>query len=226
MHYILPAELLKKKDKEAGEGPSSGPEPKKPDALVQSDSEEEEEIQQLERRKIPTLRQLPDDVMLSGADVNQILGVVFGTEPLVKRPRTGVSPNKPLNPQPLASVTPRTHTAVKATTIIDIQDDPEPETFPSTFVTEHPPSPPPPQSPNPTTTSPPQTTTPEPMQLDQPEIVERGLPGITQESPKPTSEVSGPDPKASEPSMKLNDLNLDTQEQQPELFSARKRCPH
>jgi hypothetical protein len=107
--------------------------------------------------------------------------------------------------------------SIKATTIIDIQDDPEPETFPSTFITEHPPSPPPPQSPNPTTTSPPQTTTPEPMQLDQPEIVERGLPGITQESPKPRSEVSGPDPKAPEQSMKLNGLNPDTQEQQPEL---------
>jgi hypothetical protein len=32
MHYILPAKLLKKKDKEAAEGPSLGPELKKPDA--------------------------------------------------------------------------------------------------------------------------------------------------------------------------------------------------
>jgi hypothetical protein len=160
--------------------------------------------------------------VLSGADFNQILGVVFGTEPLMKRPRTRVSPNKPLNPQPLASVTPCTHTTVKATTIIDIQDDLEPETLLSTFFTEHPPSPPPPQSPNLATTSPPQTTTPEPMQLDHPEIVEQGLPGITQESPKPTSEVSGPDPKASEPSMKLNDLNLDTQEQKPESSAQEK----
>jgi hypothetical protein len=54
------------------------------------------------------------------------------------------------------------------------------------------------------------------MQLDQPEIVERGLPEITQESPKPRSEVSGPDPKAPEQSMKLNGLNPDIQEQQPE----------
>jgi hypothetical protein len=53
MHYIFPVELLKKKDKEAGEGPSSGPEQKKPDALTQTDSEEEEEIPQLERRKRP-----------------------------------------------------------------------------------------------------------------------------------------------------------------------------
>jgi len=45
MHYTLPVELLKKKYKEAGEGPSSSPEPKKPNALVYLDSEEEEEIQ-------------------------------------------------------------------------------------------------------------------------------------------------------------------------------------
>jgi hypothetical protein len=44
MHYILSVDLLKKKDKEVGEGLSSGPEPKKPDALVQSDTEDKEEI--------------------------------------------------------------------------------------------------------------------------------------------------------------------------------------
>jgi hypothetical protein len=54
MHYILPLELLKKKDNEPGEGLSLGPEQKKPDALAQTDSEEEEEIQQLEWRKIYT----------------------------------------------------------------------------------------------------------------------------------------------------------------------------
>jgi hypothetical protein len=54
------------------------------------------------------------------------------------------------------------------------------------------------------------------MQLDQPEIVEQGLPETTQASPKPRSEVSGPDPKAPEKSMKLNGLNPDIQEQQPE----------
>jgi hypothetical protein len=63
---------------------------------------------------------------------------------------------------------------VKSSTIIDIQDDPKLETFPSTFITENPPSPLP-QLPNPITTSPPQTTTPEPMHLDQPEIVEQGI---------------------------------------------------
>ena len=59
----------------------------------------------------------------------------------------------------------------KDTTIINIQDDPEPETLLSTFVIEHPP--PPLQLPNLITFSPHQTTTLEPMQLDQPEIVER-----------------------------------------------------
>jgi hypothetical protein len=102
--------------------------------------------------------------VLSGAQVNQILGIVLGTEPLVKRPRTGVSPNKPLNPQPLASAAPRTRAMTKATTIIDIQDDPEPETFPSTFIIDHPP--PPLQLPNLITTSPHHTITSEPMQLD------------------------------------------------------------
>jgi hypothetical protein len=38
----------RKKDKEVGEGSSSGLEQKKPDALVQTESKEEEEIQQLE----------------------------------------------------------------------------------------------------------------------------------------------------------------------------------
>jgi hypothetical protein len=157
MHYTLPTELLKKKYKELGEGQSSSPEPKKPDAPIHSDSEEEEDILLLEWRKRPTLRQLPNDVVLSGADVNQILDVVFGTEPLVKRPKTRVSSNKPLNPQPLASAAPRTRTTIKANTIIDIQDDLEPKTLPSTFVTKKPPSPPPPQSPNPATTSPPRS---------------------------------------------------------------------
>jgi len=102
--------------------------------------------------------------------VNQILGVVLGTEPLVKRLRTGVSPNKPLNPQPLASSTPRTYDTTKATTIIDIQDDPEPETFSSIVVTE---KPPPLQLPNLITAGPHHTTTSKMMQLYPLEIVEQ-----------------------------------------------------
>jgi hypothetical protein len=58
----------------------------------------------------------------------------------------------------------------KATTIIDIQDDPDPETLSSTFIIEHPP--PPLQLPNLITTSPHQTITSEPMQLDHPETEE------------------------------------------------------
>jgi hypothetical protein len=42
MHYILPMELLNKKDKKEEAEPSSGPEPHKPDAPAQSDSKEEE----------------------------------------------------------------------------------------------------------------------------------------------------------------------------------------
>jgi hypothetical protein len=59
----------------------------------------------------------------------------------------------------------------KATTVIDIQDDLEPETLLSIVVIDHPP--PSLQLPNLITFSPHQTTTLEPMQLDQPEIVER-----------------------------------------------------
>jgi hypothetical protein len=158
-------ELLKKKDKDAKAGPSPGPEPQKTDALAQLDSEEEEEMKQLEWKKRPTIHQMPADAVLSGADFNHILGIVFGTEPLVKRPRPRFSPNKPLNPQPLASTPPHTRSTTKSNTIIHIHDDPEPETFTSTFITEHPPSPLT-QSPNPVTTNPPQTTTLEPMQLD------------------------------------------------------------
>jgi hypothetical protein len=54
------------------------------------------------------------------------------------------------------------------------------------------------------------------MQLDQPEKVERELPEITQELPKPRPEVSGPNPKVPEQSMKLTGLNPDIQEQQTE----------
>jgi hypothetical protein len=170
MHYIFPAELLKKKDKEAGEGPSSGPETKKLDALTDTDSEEEEETLQLERRKRPPPpRQLPANVVLSGAQVNQMLGTMLATEPMGKRPRTGVSPNKPLNPQPLTSVAPQTHAMTKATTIIDIQDDPDPETILPTLIIEQPP---PLQLPNLLTTIPHQTTASESMQLDHPKTKE------------------------------------------------------
>jgi hypothetical protein len=128
---------------------------------------------------LSALRWLPVNVVLSSEDVNQILSVMFVTEPMVKKIRTRVSPNKPLNPQPLASAIAPICSTVKAIPIIHIQDDLEPETFPSTFVTEHPLSSPQPQFPTPKTTSPPQTTNPEPMKLDQLEKAEKELPETT-----------------------------------------------
>jgi hypothetical protein len=84
MHYILPVELLKKKGKEAGIGPSSGSEPQKKEAPTQSDSKEEEETQPLESKKrtLPIFHPLPYKVMLIGADVNDIPSVAFNTEPM------------------------------------------------------------------------------------------------------------------------------------------------
>jgi hypothetical protein len=111
-------------------------------------------------------RQLLDNAVFLGAQVNQILGIVLGTKPMVKRPRMGVSMNIPMNPQPLSYATPQTHAMTKATTIIDIQDDPDTETFLSTIIFEHPP--PPLQLPNLLTTIPHQTTPSNPIQLDHP----------------------------------------------------------
>jgi hypothetical protein len=56
MHYILPTEMLKKKDKDAVAEPRSGPEPQNPDAPAQLDFEGEEGMQQLERKKILAIR--------------------------------------------------------------------------------------------------------------------------------------------------------------------------
>jgi hypothetical protein len=81
---------------------------------TQTDSEEEEEMQPLERKKrtLSIFPQLPEKAMLTGKDVNEILSVVFITEPVAKKFRTGVSPRKVLNPQPLSSVIPRTRSVV------------------------------------------------------------------------------------------------------------------
>jgi hypothetical protein len=51
MHYIMSIELLKKKGKEAGVGPSLGSEPLKKESPTQSDSKEEEVMQPLECKK-------------------------------------------------------------------------------------------------------------------------------------------------------------------------------
>jgi hypothetical protein len=134
------------------------------------------------KRMLSVFHPLPDKVMLTGEDVNEILSVVFSTEPVVKKLRTRVSPSKFMNPQPIASVIPHTRSMVRETPIIHIQDDPEPDTFPSTIITEHPPSPQP-QSPPPETTSPPQTTDPEPDAARSPresrERTPRNNPGVS-----------------------------------------------
>jgi hypothetical protein len=171
MHYLLPMELLKKKGQEVGVGPSSGPEEQKKEAPVQTDSEEEEETQPLacKKRTLPMFPQLPEKAMLTGKDVNEILSAAFIRDPLAKKPRMGLSPVNILNPQSISSTIPRTRAMTRVTQIIDIQDDPEPDTTPSTtIITEQPPSPPQPQSPPREITIPSQTTDPEPMQLDPP----------------------------------------------------------
>jgi hypothetical protein len=137
---------------------------------MQIDSEEEEETQPMERKKrmLPMFPQLPDQVVLLGKDVNDILVVSFITDPLVKKPRTGLSPVNIMNPQPISSTIPHTRATTRATqTMIDIEDDPEPDTTASTtIITEQPPSPLQPPLPLQKMTTQPHTTTPEPMQLD------------------------------------------------------------
>jgi hypothetical protein len=51
------------------------------------DSDEEEEMQPLEckKRTLPMFPQLPEQAMLTGKDVNEILSVAFITEPMAKK---------------------------------------------------------------------------------------------------------------------------------------------
>jgi hypothetical protein len=51
MHYLFPAELLKKKGQEEGVGSSSGPAEKKQKVQMSMDSEDEEDAQPLECKK-------------------------------------------------------------------------------------------------------------------------------------------------------------------------------
>jgi hypothetical protein len=76
----------------------------------------------LERKKrtLSVLHPLLDKAVLTSEDVNKILSAVFVTEPTMKKLRTGVSPNKPLNPQPIASIIPCTCATVKTSPIIHI----------------------------------------------------------------------------------------------------------
>jgi hypothetical protein len=103
--------------------------------------------------------------VLSGKDVNEILVVAFIGDVSIKKPRTGVSPTKVINPQPISMALPRTRETTHASqTVINITDDPEPDASAyMTLITEQAPSPP--QD----TTIPSQPTSLEPMQLDIPE---------------------------------------------------------
>jgi hypothetical protein len=96
MHYVFPSELLKKKGQEVGVGLSSGPATQKKEAPPQTDSEEEEEMQPLERKKrtLSMFPQLPEKAMLTGKDVNEILSVAYITEPVAKKTRMGISLRK------------------------------------------------------------------------------------------------------------------------------------
>jgi hypothetical protein len=109
-------------------------------------------------------------VVLSGKYVNDILVVSFIGDPSIKKPRTCISPVKILNPQPISSVVPHTRAVARASqTVINITDDPEPDTTSyTTIITEQDPSPPQAPSPLQDTTIPSQPTSPEPMQLDLP----------------------------------------------------------
>jgi hypothetical protein len=110
MHCLLSVELLKKRGQEAGVGPSLGPEVQKKEAPVQTNSDEEQEMQLLEHKKrtLPMFPQLPEQVMLTGKDVNEILSVSFIIEPMDKKPEMRISPRKVMNPLPISSIVPHT----------------------------------------------------------------------------------------------------------------------
>jgi hypothetical protein len=144
MHYIFPAELLKKKGNKVGVGPRSGSEAMKKEAPIQTNYEEQEETQPLEHkeRTLSIFSQLPEQALLIGKDFNEILSIAFITELVAKKFKKWVSLSKVQNPQPLSLAIPHTLSTVCTTPIIHIQDDPELDTLPSTITTEHPPSPP------------------------------------------------------------------------------------
>jgi hypothetical protein len=111
--------------------------------------------------------------MLTSKDVNDIISASFITQAVAKKTRTGISPSKVLNPQPISSTIPCTHLVAQACHIIDIQDDPKPATNPyTTIITEQPPLVEKPQFPPPETVIPSQTIDPEHMQVDYLDIPE------------------------------------------------------
>jgi hypothetical protein len=64
--------------------------------------------------------QLPEQDMLRGKDVNEIMSAALIIEPMNKKTRMGISPSKVLNPQPISSTIPCTRSVARATHIIDI----------------------------------------------------------------------------------------------------------
>jgi hypothetical protein len=147
--YFLPMEILKKRGQEEGVGTSSGLEVHKKEALVYTDSDEED-TQSLEHKKrtLPIFVQLPEQAMLIGKDVNEIISIAFIGDTMAKKPKTGISPSKVLYPQPISSTIPCTRSMARESHIIDIQDDPKLDTIPSTTImTKQPPSPLQPYSP-------------------------------------------------------------------------------
>jgi hypothetical protein len=136
MHYVLPTDMLKKRGQEEGVGSSSGLEVQKKESLKQMESNEEEERQPLEQKKriLAMFPQLLELAMLIGKDVNEILIITFIIGLVTKKLGTRISSSKVLNPNPISSTIPRTLSVTRATHIIDIQDNPKPETTPSTTI--------------------------------------------------------------------------------------------
>jgi len=110
MHYLFPIDILKKKGQEEGVGSISGPAEKKQSILMSIDSEDDEDAQPMEHKKrmLHMFLQLPDQVVLSGKYVNEILVVSFIGDPLVKKPKTGLSFVNILNPRLICSTIPCT----------------------------------------------------------------------------------------------------------------------
>jgi hypothetical protein len=135
-----------------------------------TESEDEEDAEPMEHKKRTLLMflQLPDQDVISGKYVNNILIATFIGDPLVKKPRIGISPANILNPQLISSAIPHTIlVSLAAQNVIDIQYYPELDTTAyTTIITEKPPSPPQTPSPLQDTTIQPQPTSLEPMHLD------------------------------------------------------------
>jgi hypothetical protein len=177
MHYLFAPELLKKNGEEEGVGPSSGTREKKKKVQFPLESKEEEDHEPLEKKKrtLPMFPQLLKKSMLSGKDFNDILATAFIGDVSTKKPRTGISPVKILNPQPISMVVPRTRETYPAPqNLINIIDDLNKYATTYTIIITKKYSFPPQD-----TTFPYQSTLSEPMQLD--------LPGPPENVPKHTT---------------------------------------